>query len=191
LKVELRPLTKEKLFIQKDRNKRFFHFYAFLGDVLIDLFLRQKLFQVYVDDLKRASLERNVLASERVLSFVCRNVGIEKNIDLSEQLSDRALATLFEAYCCGIYLDYGLNLLFEFLEKNLWSLRNYLLENFADFITKLRTEFPNHKIKVEKKSDIYEITLILGEQEILKIQNKSKKKGIYEIAKMFYTNFKV
>ncbi|MEO0144771.1 MAG: ribonuclease III domain-containing protein [candidate division WOR-3 bacterium] len=188
MKVELKPETKDRVFRHNSAGGKFLRMFAFIGDGIIDIYLRQKLFQVYFDDLKSASIERSILASTRALAYISRQLNLDKElIFLSDiKFSDYLLATIFEAYCCGIYLDYGLNKVFEFLEQELWSRRKFLIENFPDFISRLKQEYPNSKFKIERVGNMYKIELYIDEELILEIMHKNKDEGKYEIAKMFY-----
>ncbi|MDT7880270.1 MAG: ribonuclease III domain-containing protein [Candidatus Hydrothermia bacterium] len=192
MKVELNYQTKDRVFRHSSAGGKFQKIYAFIGDGLIDLYLRQKLFQIYFNDLKHASIERSILASKRSLSYISKELNLDKeliyvgNVNFSYDL----LATIFEAYCCGIYFDYGIEKLFRFLENVLWSKREFLLSNFDDFISRLKREFPNSKIKIEKIGSKYKISLFIDNNLILEINHKNKEEGKYEIAKKFYSEIK-
>ncbi len=190
MKVELNSKTRDRVFRHSSAGGKFQRIYAFIGDSLIDLYLRQKLFQIYFDDLKYASIERGILASKRSLSYISKELNLDKELIYvgNIKFSDYLLATIFEAYCCGIYFDYGFNKLFEFLENVLWSKRKFLLSNFDDFISRLKREYPNSKIKVEKFEDQYKFSLFIGDDLILEIKHKNKEEGKYEIAKKFYSD---
>lgn len=188
MKIELKEKTKIRVFSHGPVEGKFNRIYAFIGDGIIDFYLRQKLFQVYFNDLKKASIERSILASTRSLAYVAKLLNLEEEIVKSEQVnvSDSLLATIFEAYCCGIYLDYGLNKVFEFLEEELWSRRDFLIENFADFISKLKYEYPNSHIEIQKIGNIYKFKLYIGNNFILETNHHNKHEGKYEIAKKFF-----
>ncbi len=189
MRVELKKNTKDRVFRHKSAGGKFQRLYAFIGDGVVDFYLRQKLFQVYFDNLKGASLERSVLASTRSLAYISKELGLDKEVIYLGELrfSDYLLATIFEAYVCGIYLDYGINRAFEFLEDELWKRREYLLKNFADFISKLKEDFPDSFIKIEKENGIYKFDLYINGNLILTIKHKNKDEGKYEIAKLFYS----
>ncbi len=189
MRVELKKATKDRVFRHKSAGGKFQRFYAFIGDSVIDFYLRQKLFQIYFDDLKSASLERSVLASTRSLAYISKELELDKEVIYLGNLgfSDYLLATIFEAYMCGIYLDYGLEKAFEFLEDELWKRRAYLLKNFADFISKLKEDFPDSFIKIEKENGIYKFSLYIDGKLVLETKHKNKDEGKYEVAKMFYS----
>jgi len=188
LKVELNYKTRDRVFRHSSAGGKFQRIYAFIGDSLIDLYLRQKLFQIYFDDLKFASIERGILASKRSLSYISKELNLDEELIYVGNInfSDYLLATIFEAYCCGIYFDYGFEKLFKFLESVLWSKREFLLSNFDDFISRLKREYPNSKIKIEKIEGEYKISLFIDNDLILEIRHKNKEEGKYEIAKKFY-----
>jgi len=188
LKIELNLQTRDRVFRHSSAGGKFQRIYAFIGDSLIDLYLRQKLFQIYFDDLKYASIERGILASKRSLSYISKELSLHEELIYSGNInfSDYLLATIFEAYCCGIYFDYGFEKLFKFLESVLWSKREFLLSNFDDFVSKLKREYPSSKIKIEKIENEYKISLFIDSNLIFEIRHKNKEEGKYEIAKKFY-----
>ncbi len=188
MRVELKPITKDRVFRHNSAGGKFLRMFAFLGDSIIDMYLRQKLFQVYFDDLKSASMERSVLASTRALAYISKELNLDKELIFLGDInfSSYLLATIFESYCCGIYLDYGLDKVFEFLDKELWSRREFLIKNFSDFISRLKQDYPNSKFKIEKINHMYKIELYIDENLILEILHRNKDEGKFEIAKMFY-----
>lgn len=188
MRIKLKEETKIRVFSHSSVNGKFYKIYAFIGDSIIDFYLRQKLFQVYFNDLKNASIERSILASTRSLAYIAKLLNLENEIIKSEEvkINDYLLASIFEAYCCGIYLDYGLNKVFEFLEEELWSRRDFLIKNFADFISKLKYEYPNSYIEIEKIDNIYKFKLYIDNNPILETIHQNKHEGKYEIAKKFF-----
>lgn len=188
MKIELNLQTRDRVFRHSSAGGKFQRIYAFIGDSLIDLYLRQRLFLIYFDDLKYASIERGILASKRSLSYISKELSLHEELIYSGNInfSDYLLATIFEAYCCGIYFDYGFEKLFKFLESVLWSKREFLLSNFDDFVSKLKREYPSSKIKIEKIENEYKISLFIDSNLIFEIRHKNKEEGKYEIAKKFY-----
>jgi len=188
MKVELSDEVKDKVFRHSSAGGKFFEMFAFVGDVIIDYFLRIKLFEIYNEDLKQASIEKSVLASSRCLAYLSEELKLFENlIKLGDiKPSEHLLASIFEAYCFGIYLDYGIDKVFEFLEEVLWKRKNFLIENFDDFISKLKREYPNSKIIIEKAENCFKFKLYIDDKLILETTHKNKKEGKYEIAKKFY-----
>ncbi len=164
-----------------------FYTFAFLGDALIELFLRQKLLRIYPKDLKRATYERAILASTRALAYLSRKYRIDKLVIHNlEELSDYVLASAYEAFVATLYHKHDFYRVELFLERTLWKEREYILQNYDDFLSKLYNEIQNHKFLVDREDKFFKVTLLVDGKPVGTVQERSKRDAIYKLARSFF-----
>lgn len=186
--LPLEEPIRDKVFRHPSAGGKEFYPLAFMGDSIIEVFLRKKLLQLYPTDLKKSTRERAILASTRTLSYISRSLGLDKHlIHRADELSDYLMASLFEAYIAGVYMQYGQEKVEEFLEEVLWSRREFFLEKFDDFVGKLKTQVENYDFQVSKNESFYTVSLLINGEVVYTVTDRSKREAIYRLAKLFFT----
>ena len=186
--LPLEEPIRDKVFRHPSAGGKEFYPLAFMGDSIIEVFLRKKLLQLYPTDLKKSTRERAILASTRTLSYISRSLGLDKHlIHRADELSDYLMASLFEAYIAGVYMQYGQEKVEEFLEEVLWSRREFFLEKFDDFVGKLKTQVENYDFQVSKNESSYTVSLLINGKVVYTVTDRSKREAIYRLAKLFFT----
>ena len=186
--LPLEEPIRDKVFRHPSAGGKEFYPLAFMGDSIIEVFLRKKLLQLYPTDLKKSTRERAILASTRTLSYISRSLGLDKHlIHRADELSDYLMASLFEAYIAGVYMQYGQEKVEEFLEEVLWSRREFFLEKFDDFVGKLKTQVENYDFQVSKNESSYTVSLLINGEVVYTVTDRSKREAIYRLAKLFFT----
>ncbi len=180
--------VKDKVFRHPSAGGKEFYPLAFMGDSLIEVFLRKKLLELYPTDLKKSTRERAILASTRTLSYISRSLSLDKHlIHRTDELSDYLMASLFEAYIAGVYMQYGQEKVEEFLEEVLWKKREFFLEKFDDFVGKLKTEVENYDFRIDRNERSYTVSLLINGKVVYTVTDRSKREAIYRLAKLFFT----
>ncbi len=186
--LPLEDPIREKVFRHPSAGGKEFYPMAFLGDAILEVFLRKRLLRLYPEDLKKSTRERAVLASTRTLAYIARSLHLDRHlIHRTEELSDYLMASLLEAYIAGIFMQYGQEKVEEFLEDILWSRRDFFLEKFDDFVGKLKSEVEDYHFQVVREGKQYRVSLIVDGKVVYTVRDRSKREAIYRLAKLYFT----
>jgi ribonuclease III len=131
---------KECLPLQEESNERL----EFLGDSVLSIVVANYLFERYPDENEGfLTRMRTKIVNGKMLANLSKKVGLPKYILLSKQIEDNdgrcnlnILEDAFEAFLAAVYLDFGFNLVQE------WIIQ--VLETHLDFAELVRHN-NNHK----------------------------------------------
>jgi len=128
--------VKQDVLIHPSAGGRQFYRLAFLGDSILDVFIRSRLLSDYPgEDVGELAKKRGVLASTLSLASVARSWGLEEILvyQEGEKPTDYVLASAVEALVAAVEIVLGRDEVMAMLKQEFWPHRDELLGLFADF----------------------------------------------------------
>lgn len=188
-----RSIVNEKPHITPEHNERL----EFLGDAVLELVITNRLFTDYSNKQEWELTDiRSALVRGRNLSQVAKNLHFEEYLFLGKgeensggRNNDYILANTLEAFIGALYLDSGIHVATEFIEKYIYTTLPTILEKklFKDFKTLVQeyaqAEFeitPTYKVLEESGPDHdknFTVGIYLWEKHIGTGTGSSKKKA--------------
>lgn len=181
-----------------DHNERL----EFLGDAVLELVVTHFLYEKFPDkDEGNLTAYRSALVNTNTLSEAATKLGMNAFLLLSKgeaKDTGRArqfiLANTFEAFIGALYLDQGYDAAKEFISKNIFELIDDIVEHkkFIDSKSKFQELAQEHtgitpayKLIKEIGPDhnkIFQIGVLIGEDEIAQGEGKSKQEAEQQAA---------
>lgn len=180
----------------------------FLGDAVLELIVSDYLYQTYPSEPEgNLSRLRAQLVREATLALLARKFKFNEYIQLGkgEKSSggsnrDSILADCFEAFLGAIYMDLGMEVAKEFLEKEMLTQHQQLLKKVNQDFKTLFQEFIQQEgpVNIEYRqlsttgpahNQIFEMGLFLNGKRISVGQGKSKKQAESLAAKIAYEHY--
>lgn len=120
----------------------------FLGDSILQLVVSDYYYRQFPDQKEGdMTKQRAIVVNESSLAFVIKKYALEKYLVLGKsilsdnvELSDSYVADVYESFLAAIYLDFGMEVVTDFVKKTLIPEIDYLLcfEHNQDFKTQLQ-----------------------------------------------------
>ena len=196
-----------KSFVHENINGLFesYERLEFLGDAVLQLIISQKLFKKFPDftegDLSKM---RSALVNEQILSQLFSVLNLENYIllgrgELKENghLKTSIQSNVYEAILGSLYVEEGMESAEAFLDETIRLFEQKFNKVFfsiditksfdaktklQELVMKKYQTLPKYNIK-EVNGSMFEITLEIDKQQVGKVQNASKKKGMQVLAK--------
>lgn len=199
-----RSIVNEKSHIIPEHNERL----EFLGDAVLELVITNALYRNFPEKQEWELTDiRSALVRGRNLSQVAKSLSFSEYLFLWKweeaggwRDNDYILANTLEAFIGALYLDCGINVATDFIEKNIYTTLDEILSKklFKDFKTLVQeyaqAEFditPTYQVLSESWPDHnkqFEVGIFLKDKQIWVWEGSSKKKAQEKAAQSGYNS---
>ena len=175
----------------------------FLGDAVLELVVTKYLYSIYPDKTEgELTSFRSALVNTNTISGVASNLHMDDYLLLSRgeakdtgRARQYILANTFEAVIGAIYLDQGYDMAEHFIEKNLFPLREEIVEKglwqdskslFQEKAQDIASVTPTYKTVKESGPDhdkFFTVAVLLGSETVAEGKGRSKQEAEQEAAR--------